>query len=167
NDELHTIQSAKKADADAMILEFCKMNKPSSVFLDAPLSLPGVYTNSGRYKDYFYRKCDKELKAMSPMFIGGLTARAIKLKDTLEEAGTKVIEAYPAGIVKELGLQEHYKKDIPKFLSSLQPKLNGYLTPSSSSWHQVDSFLAWLVGLRYQSGTNIIYGEPEEGQIFI
>lgn len=167
NDEFIILQSEKKKDADHMVIEFCKRYKPDFVFLDAPLSLPGVYTNSDQYNDYFYRQCDRELKAMSPMFIGGLTARAMKLKSTLEKMGIQILEAYPAGVVKTLSLEHHYKKDIDRFLNDAHPHFAACKIPETSNWHQVDSLLAWLIGLRFRNGENKMYGQPEEGQILI
>lgn len=167
NDELIIRQSEKKKDADQIILQICKSYQPDFVFLDAPLSLPGVYSDSDQYSDYFYRQCDRELKAMSPMFIGGLTARAMKLADILSKMEIEVIEAYPAGAVEVLGLGRHYKNDIINFLNSIAPQFPSLKLPEASNWHQVDSLLAWLIGLRYRNGESKIYGQVEEGQIFV
>ena len=88
---LFCTQSAKGKDTDKWLGELIYSLQPEDIFIDAPLSLPAVYSHSG--SDYFYRRCDRECKAMSPMFIGGLTARAMRLKDTLSEFNWH--ETYP------------------------------------------------------------------------
>lgn len=68
-DALTIIQSEKKQDADRFINDTVESLKPEQIFIDAPLSLPAAYFGNG--DDYFYRDCDRQLKAMSPMFLGG------------------------------------------------------------------------------------------------
>ena len=75
--QLKIWQSEKKKDADKFVQESIKQLQPTTVFIDAPLSLPLAYFGEG--ENYFYRECDKILKGMSPMFLGGLTARAMRL----------------------------------------------------------------------------------------
>jgi hypothetical protein len=78
NNQLHLAQSVKKQDADAWLRQLISTKKPAAVYIDAPLSLPGVYRGEG--SDYFYRAGDRAVGAMSPMFLGGLTARAMQLR---------------------------------------------------------------------------------------
>ena len=107
--EIYYVQSIKNRDADVFLYEHLLRLQPAVSGIDAPLSIPAIYTGTG--EDYFYRQADKEVQAMSPMFLGGLTARAIKLSDNLELKGIKCIETYPAGLAKELKLDmEKYKK---------------------------------------------------------
>src|SRR5215212_2962102 len=80
-------QSLKKQDADLFLTGLLKKYRPSVVGFDAPLSLPGVYRGMKDKNDYFYRTADRELTCMSPMFLGGLTARAIKLTTQPELQG--------------------------------------------------------------------------------
>jgi uncharacterized protein len=50
-------------------MEILDMLQPARIFMDAPLSLPQVFFGpSGN--EFFYRRCGRELKAMSPMFLG-------------------------------------------------------------------------------------------------
>ena len=105
--KIRILQSKKKEDADQFLSELILRLSPKSIFIDAPLSLPAAYHNKGT--DYFYRKADRDCKAMSPMFLGGLTARAMKLK--AQHADRNFIEVYPAmlaRVVLELG--EAYAK---------------------------------------------------------
>ena len=156
-------QSAKKKDADEFLLALVAQLGPRAIYLDAPLSLPSIYS-SGTGNDYFYRECDKQLKAMSPMFIGGLAARAIKLKHELEKGGVNVHEVYPAALVRSLALGEFYKKDLEKFSVTLEDQFRINL-PSISNWHQADAVLAWAVGKRHQENIAKSYGRPTEGTI--
>ncbi|MDX1684442.1 MAG: hypothetical protein R3275_04350 [Saprospiraceae bacterium] len=158
--------SIKNENADLwlekQIIEF----QPSAIFIDAPLSLPGAYFHKNA--DYFYRLADRQLKAMSPMFLGGLTARAIKLKS---EVSVPMYETYPAGLVRELHLSSIYsKKDKSpaEFLNELQLRMAlPAIRTEPISWHEMDALLAWISGQRYAEGKSLQYGTPEEGLIFI
>lgn len=164
NGELRIGQSAKKQDADEYILDHISAFKQALVFIDAPLSLPHVYkTNIG--DDFFYRNADKVLQAMSPMFLGGLTARAMKLKQALEKEGHSVIETYPAALVKELELQTWYKKDLSSFIKNLNPIIP--LINETHSWHEADALLAWHSGYRYINKKHKTFGDCKEGLIII
>ncbi len=77
NNQIKTVQSVRKQNADTFCLDWISRLKPDFIMIDAPLSLPLAYFGKG--DDYFYRQADRELKAMSPLFLGGLTARAMRL----------------------------------------------------------------------------------------
>ncbi len=77
----------KGDDADAWLDERVSMFAPSAIYIDAPLSLPGAYFGKGQ--DYFYRSADRLAGGMSPMFLGGLTARAIRLAERWGAGGTR------------------------------------------------------------------------------
>ena len=70
-------RSAKDSDGDAWLRSLIDELRPAAIYIDAPLSLPGVYT--GRGHDHFFRAADRQAGGMSPMFLGGLTARAMAL----------------------------------------------------------------------------------------
>lgn len=163
-------QSLKKKDADQFILDFCGKQKNIIVMLDCPLSLPGVYTDSDNYDNYFYRKCDLDLKAMSPMFLGGLTARGMRLKSQLEKLNVEVFETYPSGLVNLWELKNYnYKEDksaIPEFLEKLKAKYDFELREQLENWHQVDALLAFISGKRMLGGEGRIIGDEEEGLIY-
>lgn len=165
NKQLKIVQSEKKKDADLFIQKYISELKPGMVFIDAPLSLPSAYFGKG--KDYFYRKCDKELKAMSPMFLGGLTARAMKLSSQFPDIIFH--EIYPAQL-RRLILPEaiFYKKEkLEVFCELLENILPYIFLEQPKNWHQVDSALAWLSGWRYEKGKAEIYGEEKEGIIIV
>ena len=171
NEGVQVCQSAKKQDADKFILQEVEKLNPEMIFLDAPLSLPGVYLYPNRYSDYFYREADRNLKAMSPMFLGGLTARAICLKRQLELRRIQVKEIYPAQLAKLLDLtQLGYKKEkthITSVLNQFRQVLPFKLEQTPENWHQIDAILAFYSGYRYLVDDYQSYGIQEEGIIIV
>ncbi len=169
---IRLFQSAKKQDADLFILDWARSWKPDKLFLDAPLSLPGVYNNKEHYVDFFYRQADKELKAMSPMFLGGLTARAMQLKAKLQEEGIEVLEVYPGYLARLLefsrGQYKREKMHLPALAARVSAQLPYPLTVGElSSWHQFDALLALTSGYRYSRGQHLVFGDPAEGVIIV
>lgn len=163
NDKLSTLASSKKQDADALIMNLLKNSAYQAVFIDAPLSLPAAYYQTSA-NNFFYREGDVQLKAMSPMFLGGLTARAMHLAKLA--APIPFVEVYPKALVQLLQIENHYKTDIQLFLKDLQPHLNISIeTPAD--WHAVDAMLAWLSGKRYLDGKAKAFGQLSEGQIWV
>lgn len=170
NGWLHLRQSEKKKDADKFVQHTIEELQPTAVFIDAPLSLPAAYFGKG--DNYFYRECDKRLGGMSPMFLGGLTARAIKLTKSFEQTELPFYETYPAQIVKHFLLDktEGYKKQkafLVTFCDVLEKVCSHKFAVAPSNWHQVDSALAWWAGHRFEKGEVKVYGEEQEGLIYI
>ena len=165
-DKLAFVQSKKKQDADVFILDFIDTYSPSQVFIDAPLSLPSAYFGLG--EDYFYRACDRETKAMSPMFLGGLTARAMRLVS--RPSTITFYETYPAYLVKKLlDLAELYNKKSQvnqELVSTLENSFNLRCTTKLDNWHQVDALLCWISGKRASEGSCMSLGNKEEGLIY-
>jgi len=172
NNKVHFLQSEKKKDADQFLLQQIEVLHVKTLFLDAPLSLPGVYRDLPNHDNYFYRKVDLELKAMSPMFLGGLTARAMRLKKKLEQNGVKVIETYPSYLAKTFQLKDfHYKKqkeNLTACSNFLISQLDwSYEVPMSQNWHQLDALLAFYSAWRYKNGRHQVFGTAEEGSIIV
>lgn len=164
-------QSAKKKDADRFLLEWVEKYRPDKMFLDAPLSLPRIYTSPNSHGDYFYREADRLLGAMSPMFLGGLTARAMQLKARIAERSIATLEVYPKYLAAELLLTETgYKKEREQILPCLE-KLQGYLpfaiAEPPANWHQFDALLALTSGWRYENNAHHSFGDPAEGVIIV
>ena len=164
--------SVKKQDADQMIVSLAAELSPELIGIDAPLSLPGVFTGRPGFEDYFYRQCDKFTKAMSPMFLGGLTARAIKLAAGLETAGTKLIEVYPvkAGVDMELKQYGYRSKgpDVEKIIDQLiaTSGLEPELTPDRLTGHHIDAWLALIITKNQAAGKARQAGDAAEGLIY-
>jgi predicted nuclease with RNAse H fold len=166
------IESSRNTDADAFLLTELAYLRPDVIMIDAPLSLPGVFWLGDGYGDHFYRKCDRELKAMSPMLLGGLTARAINLRKCMNGMGTRMLETYPRKLVEIMGLpDDEYKndtKDLIPLLGQLVRTLGVRINVQQvTSWHHFDALLAFLSGIRYLENKAKVYGIPEEGMISV
>jgi predicted nuclease with RNAse H fold len=168
------MQVDKKVDADNFIINAAEHFKPEWIFLDAPLSLPGVYTNTGNNPNYHFRKADLECKAMSPMFLGGLAARAIELKDKLQSQGMQVFETYPRIMAKRLALPEiGYKKSKSNLSNCTAETLRHFknhlsINPKDiNTWHHLDALLALMSAMAHEQDQCTAYGDPKEGQILV
>ena len=171
--QLQVWQSPEGMDADSWLKELIQAQQAKVVYLDGPLTLPMVYGQpvSTTQADYFYRQADRELQAMSPMFIGGLTARAIKLRAELAEKGVALLETYPAALVRLLlpnliGYKKSPAK-IPEYAEALQGQLPIEWQGPPQNWHQFDAVLAWLSGYRHATGQSALYGDAREGRIIV
>ena len=164
------IQSSKNADADSFLLNELGYLHPDLIMIDAPLSLPGVYWLGSAYNDHFFRRCDRELQAMSPMFLGGLTARAINLKGKMN--GTQIMETYPRKLVEIMklpaSLYKQDKKELASFADHLREILFVRFNASQiTSWHHMDALLAFLSGVRYMEKRCERFGIHEEGIVIV
>ncbi len=163
--ELEVIQSIKGEDADKFLLHRIEALEVRYLFIDAPLSIPkGLFQNEE--DEVFYRKADRQLKAMSPMFLGGLTSRAVALKKQLAKKGVKAYEVYQKALVEEMELKKDYKKDLVAFQKELE-LLTRLQVPELRNWHQADAILAWYSGARFLNGAASSYGDEEEGMIYV
>ena len=161
-----------KIDADLFIKEILVSKNVEKAFIDAPLSLPGVYTDPDSFENYFFREADLQTKAMSPMFIGGLSARAIKLSKELEQKRIETFEVYPAIWAQRFNLKNlQYKKkklNIPVVARELDQQLPfEFIISKVDSWHHVDSLLALYSGYRYLNNKHESFGKAAEGLIII
>lgn len=169
--QLDIVGTTKKQDADDFILSVLSGVQPEFTTIDAPLSLPLIYQQPDKGSDFFYRAVDRELKAMSPMFLGGLTARAMKLKHEASKHKIPLFETYPAALVRYLQLTEHYNKKNPLLIDSFLDALLQIFPAKISihqlpTWHHVDALLAWLSCYRMAHDEHTTFGD-DEGQIFI
>ncbi len=167
NNQLHVKQSQKKKDADAFIKSCIEEINPKMICIDAPLTLPLAYYGKG--ENFHFRKCDIETKAMSPMFLGGLTARAIALKSKFPQI--KFIECYPAEFARTLMRDTLYNKkeknptkDLIEFIES---NFNIVISNEITNYHQIDAILCWLSGKRYFEDKGTQFGDPQEGIIYV
>lgn len=169
--EVRFLASRKGEDADAFLLKMLRELKPEKVFIDAPLSLPGVYRGLSGCNDFFYRQADRALKAMSPMFLGGLTARAMQLRAKLVQEGIDCFEAYPAALARHHGFEAMgYKKQKEAFFSLKTQLVEIYHlkfpVALPYSWHYFDALLAFITGLRTEQQDVMVEGVEEEGFIY-
>jgi uncharacterized protein len=148
---IYIMQSQKNRDAEKFIEDAIHQYKPERIFLDAPLSLPMIYSNSGKGVDYFYRQCDKLVNAMSPMYLGGLTARAMKLAAGWRRNNMSVFESYPKKVKQLLLPGDDIYKESKDKIGNLMKTLNPFIKPYKvdlmpQNWHQVDAFYVGSLG---------------------
>jgi len=166
------LKAEKDRDADRFILEQADRHSPKRIFIDAPLTLPGAYYNQQVYNDFFFRQCDQQLGAMSPMFLGGLTARAIRLKNILTSMNIELIETYPKALAGQLRLKQcgyrRGKENMKRCCENIMESSNLSFDPSLViSWHHCDALLALVSALRYEQELAYTFGDAQEGQIYI
>jgi len=158
---------AKGEDADAWLEERVRNMAPAAIYIDAPLSLPGAYF--GNVSDHFFRRADRLAGGMSPMFLGGLTARAIRLAKAWREHGHQVYEVYPAALIRE---EWDYLK-IPSGRAIQPHKLRlmagmfALTPPVPKDRHEADAWLCWLSGYRHTMGQAKSIGDQQEGVILV
>lgn len=175
-----TLQAQRGKDGHIWLHEQIMARKVTHVFIDAPLSLPGVYRGLKGYDDYHFRLADRQLGAMSPLFLGGLTASAMELAATWREKGITTVEVYPSALVRQLGLERYYgtrhsPETVIRFLEKLRahPKTRKYLSQvnwnigDSPSRHEADAILCFLSGMRFLAGNALSYGREEEGLMWV
>lgn len=170
--KLHFDASRLREDADTFLITKLSLLRPQLVFIDAPLSLPGKYTGQADCTDYFYREADRELGAMSPMFIGGLTARAMRMRDWMIGESMNVFETYPACEAKVMGLAQNAYKGNENQLANLALEVGsqiGVQVPlkALTGWHHFDALLAFAAGVRYLQGKHRAIGTAHEGVIYV
>lgn len=174
NMEVLLMDVDKGVDADKFIVNAADHFSPAKVFIDAPLSLPGVYTGINGCNDFHFRKADLELGAMSPMFLGGFAARAMELKTELTKKEISVFETYPRILASRLGLKSKGYKGSGLGLKDCRKELARLFNPSIhlpisdiTTWHHLDALLALMAAFNYVQGQSDTYGDADEGLIYI
>ncbi len=168
------LEAESKVNADEFIHNAAEHFKPSLVFLDAPMSLPGVYKGLSGFDNYHFRKADMETRAMSPMFLGGLAARAMELKDHLETQDIEIKETYPRMMANRFELKRFGYKSSKSALRECSLHLKECIKEplrfnvnDIRTWHHLDALLALMSALSYRCGDYCTYGDPKEGLIYI
>ena len=159
-------------DADQFILDHMHKHQPDVIFIDAPLSLPAAFYDPEKHDNYFFRRCDQELGAMSPMFLGGLTARAIRLKTIIEKQGIIIRETYPKALARRMGLKEQGYRQGKEHISGCIDRLEeiAHLEVDHGalqSWHHLDALLALVSAIRFEQSLGFTFGDAGEGLIYL
>ena len=159
------------AKRDNEILDFIVEKRPSLVAIDAPLTLPrGRRSLEGSGPSM--RECDRALKRLGlkplPLTFKAmkqLTIRGIGIKRSLEGLGFRVIEVFPNGAQRVLGLPTKREgiENLRKALRSLGVKG----VPDDQDGDILDAITCALVGLMYLRGECIELGDPREGVIIM
>ncbi len=161
---VHQVQ--KGVNGDSELEKTILKHSFQLIAIDAPLSLPIVYSNKLLGSDYHFRVADRETNAMSPMFIGGLTANAIALKDRL--ADCHFIETYPSKLLRYLDIKkpdDNYSEWMQMVLKKLTMDVK--LPKNIDSKHQFDAVLCLISGIRYSKNEALNFGNSHEGLIYI
>jgi len=155
---------ALKVHRDEEIIDFIVERSPSIVAIDAPLTLP----REGYAKSM--RECDRALRRMGlrplPLTLRSmrlLTLRGIRLKGRLEDLGFRVIEVFPTGAQKILGIStkregiERLREDLRRLgLKNLPMDMDGDI---------LDAATCAFIGILHLKGLCMEVGDPEEGLI--
>ncbi len=163
--QVHFKQSDKNQNADTFILEHIAQLNTELIGLDAPLSIPKGLLDLNNDSDCFYRDADKKLGAMSPLFLGGLTARAIALKKVLMKQKIAVFETYPAAFIKYRKLSANYVKKEPTkitdFIEATRKEFP-FEIPETKSWHVIDACICLAIALNINEQQAQFEGNTDE-----
>ncbi|HMP32665.1 MAG TPA: hypothetical protein PKD85_23865, partial [Saprospiraceae bacterium] len=108
------------------------------------------------------------------MFIGGLTARAMKIKNDIQGLyHCEVIEVYPKAVTHKL-LDENFKSlykqkgqgTIENFAVLLYELHQIKTSNNPTNWHQLDAVLAWYSTYRYHIRQHLSFGDAS-GMIIV
>lgn len=155
------------------IVSLCGEVKPSVVSIDAPLALPRGRcclrdACSCRGRGHF-RECDLELRKMGirffPVTIGPmrmLTVRGIKVRESLEGMGLKVVESYPGAAQDLLHIprKTHGVELLRKGL--IEYGVRGDISKRNLTHDELDAVTCALVGILYLQGKHLPIGDPAE-----
>lgn len=155
------------------IVSLCGEVKPSVVSIDAPLALPRGRcclrdACSCRGRGHF-RECDLELRKMGirffPVTIGPmrmLTVRGIKVRESLEGMGLKVVESYPGAAQDLLNIprKTHGVELLRKGL--IEYGVRGDISKRNLTHDELDAVTCALVGILYLQGNHLSIGDPRE-----
>lgn len=170
-DKVKLYKTKVKENADDFIVDVLSKQQVNLVFIDAPLSLPMVFTKGVEEAEpnFFYRQCDQECGAMSPMFLGGLTARAMALKHCLNKKDIQVYETYPSYLCKALNIERIKSSDgVFKMFHRIKKELNGLIgNIEPQTIHEIDAILALYSAVRYCKQQHIVLGNAFEGEILV
>lgn len=167
---LRVLYSNKRQDADLFCKQIIEEIQPNFVMIDAPLSLPAVYcsdpvSSKVENPDYFFRLADRQIRAMSPMFLGGLTARAMQLAAFFRPHNIPFYETWPTLLRQYFGGDE--RPDSRTIDHQLRTITTLELDPALKlNEHGTDSVLAWFAGWLKINGKSTVYGNETEGLIW-
>lgn len=154
----------KTCFTDEEIIETVRSSDPELIVIDAPLSLPLSRCCLEKECECrvggHFRQCEREIRrygSVLPLTFQGmkmLTMRGISLKEKLE--GHTLLETHPRTVQKMLGI------------TTINQYVNDRYKPNiNPSEHELDAYLAALIGVFYLNNCYIELGNPEEGIIIL
>lgn len=158
------------------VVEFIKIHRCNSVYIDAPLSLPfdekeGVYINRFAESCLMRRRnaysVNPAFTPLSTNMLTGLGMRAITLKKRLlEETDVRrAFEVHPKTSLEYLSLP-HYKEDLKKFIFKFSV-VSGIDIRNMENEHLIDSVVCAYVGYLEKNNQCVLVGDINEGQILV
>ncbi|MEM4576466.1 MAG: DUF429 domain-containing protein [Candidatus Nezhaarchaeales archaeon] len=149
--------------SDEEIMELALKTWPKVIAIDSPLSRA--------LRGCPFRGCDLEARKRGFMVLPlsmpsmtRLTERGIKLKESLGKAGFNVIEVFPTGGFKALGIKPP-KRGFEEAVAGL--KGLGLKICSVRSVHELDAVMAAYTAYKYFKGEVEVLGNVKEGFIVI
>ncbi|MCS7139746.1 MAG: DUF429 domain-containing protein [Candidatus Nezhaarchaeota archaeon] len=149
--------------SDDDILRLAVSVKPKVIAIDSPLSLA---IDGGAL-----RKCDLEARKRGYMVLplsmpnmAKLTVRGMKLRDRLSALGFEVIEVFPTGAFKVLGLTPP-KRNFKEALNGLRRL--GLRLNKAETVHELDAAISAYVAYKYVKSEVEVLGDPREGVIIM
>jgi len=148
---------------DEELVDLVLRSAPEAVAIDAPLTSP----RSGRG----LRRCDLEVRrlgvpilppTMGPMRL--LTERGSRIASALREKGLRVIEVYPRGAQRMMGLIGRGRRPDKKVADLVASRL-GLRVERSLTVDEVDAMTCALIAYLHDIGLTVELGNPEEGTI--
>lgn len=176
DESLNAESRVVKTDAD--ILQAAHDVRPEVVAIDAPLSLPKgrccADTSCPCAVHGIVRSADRAVSRMGyhpfwtllPSMVN-LTLRSIRLRETLESMGIRVIEVYPGAAQDRLGLPRKQRGE-DALLQGLYRLGIRFPDPGRKRVHdELDAVTAAYVGLCWLQNAFEAAGPPDEMQIIL
>ncbi|MEM4591593.1 MAG: DUF429 domain-containing protein [Nitrososphaerota archaeon] len=151
---------------DDEIVGLAERYAPACIAVDAPLTLPAGPQGRG------YRLCDRQVKrmgigifpvALAPMRM--LALRGVGLAARLRELGFEVIETFPSGAQRVLGLCGRSGRKASVVARGLRRL--GLKIPRGTSLDMIDAATCAYVALLYRRGLCMVFGDPSEGLLYL
>lgn len=163
DERIRLFPMAKGQDADGELIRLIDQWQPEFLAIDAPLSVPLGIMGTGA--EFHLRRADRMCGAMSPMFLGGLTARAMALRYHYRDAPITWMETYPSWMAKaRFALDRKAHHLLLEQLQTLWPQTS---IPIPTDQHQLDALLALAAAEYRRRHVSWHYGVPGEGVIVI
>jgi predicted nuclease with RNAse H fold len=157
---------------DRELVDFVHCKAPDLVAVDAPLHLPPGRKSIADRNGVHFRPCDIELRRRKirffPITLGpmrALTERGIRLKQTLEESGFRVVEIYPGG-AQDVWKIPRAKKSLAGLKAGLAERGIEGLKDGITD-HELDAVTGALVGRLYLQGDADVLGDFSSGAIIM
>lgn len=155
-----------EARLDEEMVGLARAYSPVCVAIDAPLSYPSGAWGRG------YRLCDREVRRMGigifPLSLPSmrfLAERGVRLAALLKGMGFDVIEAFPSGAQRVLGVWRGGQRRAASIASGLRRL--GLRLPRSPSLDMVDAATCAYVALLHHRGMCLALGDQSEGLLHL